>query len=323
MKIKTLLTIPAMLSLVVSPAFAQFTYIVENGTGGQHSSSYTDAGFSASSGNVNAPGCTLNIGSKYSGTGSFFGPSRYAQFSFAPTTAGYYEVDLAWTLSAGEISTAVNLYTGAAIGNTAADIWSNTGGPMGVIYGTTMNMLNNGTSGTGTGTWKPVTTAQLGAGTTYKVGLYGGYKTPYAGGVTPADSSANRVIAGAARFIAATPGAIANTGIANNAIDIALTGSQLSWNAGQYDSLYNVWFGTSSGSLTEVAAGLSSRTLNLDGQNLQGGTEYFWRVDPVNVDVTTTGSLFDFTTVSVPEPSALALALLGGAGWLVVRRRRS
>jgi hypothetical protein len=324
MTTKTLLATIGIIGSFATTTFSASTFIVESRSGGLNFANFSaPSGWATSSGNVNAPGCTLNIGSMYSGTGSFFGPSRYAQFSYAPTTAGYYEVDLAWTLSAGEINTAVNLYTGAATGNTAADIWGNTGGPMGIVYSTTMNMLNNGTSGTGTGTWMPVTTAQMSAGTTYKLGIYGGYKTPYTGGATAADANANRVIAGAAQFIAATPLAATYTGLDNDATDIGLSGTSLSWTAGSYDSLYNVWFGTSAGSLTEIGTGISVTSLSLDSQSLQGGTEYFWRVDPVNVDVVTSGALFDFTTVAAPEPSTAVLGLVGGLGligWTKLRR---
>jgi hypothetical protein len=320
------LLIAALCGFAYAPAFAQTPFIIEDRSGGLNYTDFTSSGWATSGGNVNAPGCTLNIGSMYSPTGTSYGPSRYAQFSYAPTTTGYYEVDLAWTLSAGEINTAVNLYTGAATGNSTADIWGNTGGPQGIVYSTTMNMLNNGTSGTGAGTWKPVTTAQLTSGTTYNLGIYGGYKTPYAGGATAADANANRVIAGAARFIAAAPLAVTYSGPANGATGVAVTGTALGWTAGSYDSFYNVWFGTSAGSLTEIGTGLSASTLslNLDNQNLQGGTEYFWRVDAGNVDAPlATGSEFDFTTVAVPEPSTAVLSLLGGLGlaaWISRRR---
>src|SRR5512146_45391 len=102
MNSKTLLTVPAILSLTAGAALAQFTYIVEGGPGGQHSSSYTDSGFSGSTGLDTAPGCTAT-GTRYSGTTTYFGPSRYAQATFTPTTAGYYEIDLSWPSTAGEI----------------------------------------------------------------------------------------------------------------------------------------------------------------------------------------------------------------------------
>ena len=319
MKNTILHTLPVTLCLVAAAAQAQpFTYIVEGGPGGQHTSSYTDSGFAASSGLDTAPGCTAT-GTRYSGTTTYFGPSRYAQATFNPTATGYYQIDLSWPSTAGEIATSVNLYTGAATGG-PADQWGNANGPQGVLASGTMDMYYKNVS-----TWETFTTYQLNSGTAYHVGIYGGYKTPYAGGVTPADSLANRVAIGGFRFMAATPAGVGNTGIADGATGVALSGSQLSWSAGQYDSSFNLWFGTSAGSLSEIGTGLSASTLafNLDGQNLQGDTQYFWRVDPVNVDVTTTGSVFRFTTVGVPEPSALALVLVGGAGCLAARRRRS
>lgn len=195
MKIKTLLAMPLLAALAASTAFAQSSYIVESRSGGLNFDQYTDAGFANSSGAVNAPDCTLDIGSRYSGTGLYFGPSRYAQFSFTPTVSGTYDISLAWPSTAGQISTAVNLYTGSATGSTDADIWGNTGGPQGVLFSGTMDMYYNNP-----GAWNLFTSYDLDEGTTYHVGIYGGYQTPYTGGVTPDDTLANRVAAGAVQF---------------------------------------------------------------------------------------------------------------------------
>ncbi len=194
MKLRHSVVILAVLAQGAAAAFAQ-SVIIENRAGGQNYANFSYAGWSTSSGNVNAPGCTLNIGSMYSSTSTYFGPSRYAQFSFTPNASGLYQIDLAWPSTAGQIATAVNLYTGAPTGDTAADIWGNTGGPIGILYSGTMNMYY-----TNSGVWNTFTTFQLDAGTTYNVGIYGGYKTPYAGGATPADSLANRVSIGAVQF---------------------------------------------------------------------------------------------------------------------------
>jgi hypothetical protein len=239
-------------------------------------------------------------------------------FNYAPATTGYYEIDLAWVSTAGQIGTAVNLYTGANTGG-AADRWGNTGGPVGIITSGTMDMYYKNTLA-----WNKFTTAQLTSGMTYHVGVYGGYKTPYAGGVTPADPSANRVAASATRFIAATPTAVANGGPANGATDIALTGAgnDLSWTAGQYNSKFDVWFGPTSGSLTEVATGITATSFDPDSLGLLGGTTYYWRVDADNVDVTTPGTQFGFTTVAVPEPSTAALSILGALGLAAWNRGR-
>ncbi len=196
MKKRTLLTMAATLALCASPLFAQTPdWIIESRSGGLNYANYADAGFANSSGNVTAPGCTATIGSRYSGTTVFFGPSRYAEFSYTPTVSGSYQIDLAWPSTAGQNSTAVNLYTGAATGNPDPDVWGNTGGPQGVIDFGTMDMYY-----TGVGVWNTFTTAELTSGTTYHVGIYGGYANPYTGGVTPDDTLGNRVAAGAVGF---------------------------------------------------------------------------------------------------------------------------
>jgi hypothetical protein len=86
-----------------------------------------------------------------------------------------------------------------------------------------------------------------------------------------------------------------------------------------------VFFGTASGSLTKVGSDLPGTTLSFDPDSLslQGGTQYFWRVDAKNVEVTITGTESGFTTVAIPEPSTAVLSILGGLGmtaWISRRR---
>jgi hypothetical protein len=313
--------IAALCSLACASAFAASTFIVDSRAGGQNYANFAQSGFATSTGNVNAPGSTPNIGSMYSGTGTYFGPTRYAQFSYTPTLTGWYEVALSWPSTAGQISTAVNLYTGAATGG-AADIWGNAGGPQGIIATGTMDMYYKNV-----GVWNLFTTAQLSSGTSYKVGLYGGYKTPYAGGVTPADASANRVAAGGARFMAATPTIGAYGGPANGAIDIpaAGAGNDLSWAAGNYDSFFDVFLDTSATPTTLVGANLPGTTLSFDPDSLSllPSTTYYWSVTAKNVDVTTPGTIYSFTTMAIPEPSMALMGLLGGLGMLWAIRRRN
>lgn len=193
-KMRRLFVLAAVLLAVTAISAGAQDFIVESRSGGLNFANYFDTGFADSSGNVTAPGCTGTIGSRYSGTGLYFGPTRYAQFSFTPSVTSWYQIDLAWPSTAGQISTAVNLYTGAAVGSTT-DIWGNTNAPDGIIATGTMDMYY-----VNTGVWNTFTTAQLTAGTTYNVGIYGGYATPYAGGATPADALANRVASGAVKF---------------------------------------------------------------------------------------------------------------------------
>jgi hypothetical protein len=61
---------------------------------------------------------------------------------------------------------------------------------------------------------------------------------------------------------------------------------------------------------------------DLEGKSLASNTQYFWRVDAKNVDVTTHGAEYSFTTT--PEPSsmlALAAGLVGFFG--IIRRKKA
>ena len=179
-----------------------FSFIVECRSGGLNYDNFSFSGWANSSGNVTAPGCTGTVGSMYSSTTTYFGPSRYAQFSFTPTQTGTYRIDLAWPSSAGQTATSVNLYTGTATGG-GTDQWGNSGAPSGIIYSDTMDMYYRGI-----GTWNTFTSQTLTAGTTYNVGVYGGYKNP-----STDDPNANRVCIGAVKFsLTALPPAVPEPG---------------------------------------------------------------------------------------------------------------
>lgn len=165
---------------------AQAGFIVESRSGGNNYANYTDAGFANSSGNVTAPGC-IATGSRYSGTTVYFGPTRYAQYSFTPTESGSYQIDLAWTVTAGQTDTAVNVYTGAAVGS-STDAWGNTNAPDGIIASAQVDMYYKNSN-----VWNTIfASIPMTAGTTYKVGIYGGHQST--------DGLTNRVASGAAQF---------------------------------------------------------------------------------------------------------------------------
>lgn len=319
---KTCLAVSAILGLGMVPLFAVTTFIVEGGPNGQNPANYFDTGWGASVGTVLAPGCT-STGTRYSSTTTLFGPSRYAEASYAPTVTGYYEADIVWTPTAGQSHTAVNLYTGSATGG-PPDRWGNPNGPEGIIASAMVNQYYSGLR-----YWIPIAVTQFSAGTTYHVGVYGGYQTPYAGGVTPADTVANRVTLGGVRFIAVTPAAVAYAGPGNGATEVALygNGNDLSWGAGAYSSFFDIWFGTTSGSLAKVATIAEGSPLMWDPESLGPlslNTQYYWRIDAGNVDAYTPGPEYSFTTTVIPEPSTAALGLLGGLGWAAwIYRRRA
>ena len=163
--------------------------IIESRNTGKNFSAYSDSGFADSaSGLATAPGCTAN-GSRYSGTTMYYGPSRQAIFSFTPDTTGLYDISLAWPITPAQHNTAVVLYTGAMSGGDL-DPWGNAG-PSGVVQRTTMDMYYKNV-----GVWNlAFDDVTLQAGTTYKVGIYGGHKS-----LNNAEDPSNRVVAGAAKF---------------------------------------------------------------------------------------------------------------------------
>lgn len=178
----------AVLCLGLLASATQAAFIVENRAGGQNVGNYYETGgWANSGGNVNAPDCTPNIGSRYSGTSLYFGPTRQAVFTFTPTETSPYDIELAWTSTAGMKDTAVVLYTGVESG-ADLDPWGNAG-PGGVIARRTMDMYY-----VNAGIWNlAFDDVTLTAGMTYKVGIYGGHV---------ATAPENRVASGAARFSA-------------------------------------------------------------------------------------------------------------------------
>ncbi|HPU34803.1 MAG TPA: PEP-CTERM sorting domain-containing protein [Phycisphaerae bacterium] len=162
--------------------------IIESRNTGKNFSAYSDFGFADSSGDVGAPGCTAT-GSRYSGTTMYYGPSRQAIFSFTPDTTGLYDISLAWPITPAQHNTAVVLYTGAMSGGDL-DPWGNAG-PSGVVQRTTVNMHYVNAN-----QWNLVfDDVELQAGTTYKVGIYGGYMS-----LNNDEDPSNRVVAGAVMF---------------------------------------------------------------------------------------------------------------------------
>ncbi|MEH6634628.1 MAG: hypothetical protein V7700_03875, partial [Halioglobus sp.] len=91
----------------------------------------------------------------------------------------------------------------------------------------------------------------------------------------------------------------------NGGIELALD-TTLSWDADPLATSHDVYFGSSSD--LSAAFQLNLAGTNFDPGTLEYGTTYFWRIDEVNVDGTTLGNLWSFTTEAAPPiPPGLAV----------------
>ncbi len=92
------------------------------------------------------------------------------------------------------------------------------------------------------------------------------------------------------------PGQASNPSPANSATDVN-TAANLSWTAGSSATSYNVYFGTTSpGTEMGNQAGTTFAT-----STMSNNTTYYWRIDSVNSNGTTTGTAWSFTTALDPN----------------------
>lgn len=112
------------------------------------------------------------------------------------------------------------------------------------------------------------------------------------------------------------PGLASNPSPADAAIDIA-TVINLTWSAGTDTDSHDVYFGTDS--TPDAGEFQGNQPGNgFDPGALANSTTYYWRIDEVNANGTTTGDVWSFTTVAAPPPPPgleLHLADLQGEGF--------
>lgn len=303
--IKKLLCITAIVTIMAiasAPAFAFYVNVVEaRVSGGGTNPLFTVNGLAASSGKSTAGPLAGWTGGGLTGTGNFYSsdatPVKSGTWSFTPGTTGYYDVYATWV----SVTAAQNMPPTWTINYSGG---SSTAAPSQLTGGNAWNLVASGKQ-FDAGVAKTAVLATPGTGTTGKRASY--------------DSVA---------WAASEAGAVTNTGPANGATGIVLTGAgnDLTWTAGALDGYFNVWFGTVSGSLTQVGTNLSAGTLTFDPDSLSlaGSTQYFWRVDAGNVDRITPGAEWSFTTVVVPEPSSVLAFATGFIGLFgIIRRKRA
>jgi len=91
----------------------------------------------------------------------------------------------------------------------------------------------------------------------------------------------------------APPGQATNPSPANTATNVSVN-TDLSWTAGSGSTSSNVYFGTSSPGASQG----NQTATTFDTGTMANDTTYYWRIDEVNANGTTTGVVWSFTTVA-------------------------
>jgi hypothetical protein len=102
------------------------------------------------------------------------------------------------------------------------------------------------------------------------------------------------------------PGQATNPGPADGATGVSVSAS-LSWTAGAASESHDVYFGTNATPIAGDFRGNQAGT-SFDPGALAIETTYYWRIDEVNGDGTTTGTVWSFTTETAPALPSQATA---------------
>ncbi|MHC4397279.1 MAG: right-handed parallel beta-helix repeat-containing protein [Planctomycetota bacterium] len=97
------------------------------------------------------------------------------------------------------------------------------------------------------------------------------------------------------------PGQASNPSPANSATDVDVD-ANLSWTAGSGATSRDVYFGTTSPGSSQ---GNQTATTYEPG-TMSNDTTYYWRIDEINAQGTTTGDVWSFTTEAAPSPPGQA-----------------
>ncbi|MHC4739309.1 MAG: LamG-like jellyroll fold domain-containing protein, partial [Planctomycetota bacterium] len=89
------------------------------------------------------------------------------------------------------------------------------------------------------------------------------------------------------------PGQASNPSPADSATDVGV-GADLSWTAGSNATSHDVYFGTSSPGTFQG----NQTAVTFDPGTMDNDTTYYWRIDEINASGTTTGVVWNFTTVT-------------------------
>lgn len=289
MRVKAVLCCGIALLMAASTTQAAYTYIVESRvSGGAQNPLFTFSGLATTTAKSTASGLT--------GTGSYYAgdttPVKWGEWSFTPAAGygGYYDVYGTW---------ATNTYASGVTPPT----WT--------VHNAGADVVVQIAQTSGANAWNTLATGvKLNAGTAYTTRL-----ATAAGGV-----SNKRTYFDSVRWVASTPGAPTNVLPANGSTTVPQTGpgNELSWAAGACSSFFDVFLDMNTNPTTKVGSNLTGTSFDPDSLGLLPNQTYYWKVVAKNVDVSTSGTVWSFTTT--PEPVTMLLLGLGG---LLLRRRRA
>jgi len=100
------------------------------------------------------------------------------------------------------------------------------------------------------------------------------------------------------------PGQASNPSPADSATDVSVD-ADLSWTAGSGSTSSDVYFGTDSTPDAGEFQGNQTAT-TYDPGTMANSTTYYWRIDEINAEGTTTGDVWSFTTEAAPQPPGQA-----------------
>jgi len=100
------------------------------------------------------------------------------------------------------------------------------------------------------------------------------------------------------------PGQASNPSPGNGATSVSAS-ANLSWTAGSGKTSSDVYFGTDSTPDSGEFQG-NQTTTTFDPGTMSNNTTYYWRIDEINAEGTTTGTVWNFTTESAPTPPGQA-----------------
>ena len=126
----------------------------------------------------------------------------------------------------------------------------------------------------------------------------------YVGAANPADDDWIDDVLDLVNLSSGTPGKANSPSPANSATGVSIT-ADLSWTAGSGSTSSDVYFGTDSTPDSGEFQGNQTAT-TFDPGTMSNSTTYYWRIDEINSEGTTTGDLWSFTTTSGASPPGAA-----------------